>query len=806
MLISPISGLIPKITKKNIKSNYIYNNISFPDDILEQFPNNTKKKEKENPIRYNPYFKTFFFKRQKPKKRASKKNKSNSIKTIPNDNNNQYSTILDSKEWTNILEKHKMEISLKLTKKLFKKFNDKKSKSFSKHNLFTTTDFKTDCFEKINPLKKQNYNFNIIEIESGNQNFNATNAKNKNSNNNFLATLKVVSYEKLELLFNKKNKVNNLSTLNKRNSEKFVRNSFNKGNNFNKYFDTLVEKKNNKKSETIDKIKKKISNKKLSKIKSVSSLNINKEKNTRSNNKITFLPFKQKILPHKSLIIKKTNSLKNSFNEIKSIKLYTSNKLIEFPLYKKHPILKENYYYSLNKMYANQLKTYMSHRLNWKYTKSNYVNENININFSWHYYTNRIFFKKCVFDSNVPLKKLKMVNLFEKNYELGNKKYMFLNLINYCDKININVFEIVPFTIIINNTKENCEHYLTTFKEILNLINEKKFDNNNIHKYKKYREVFWFDKNYINLKNQIIYFNKNYLSNFNYWLIKPTDLYQGKFVKIFNKFEEISKYCKNMFRGIRSNSEESIEYSSSNNSSDSDIIEDKKTISKMHCANEIIIQKYLDNPLLYKNRKFDIRCYVLIDSNLNVFFCREGHLKASSESYNLINTDKFIHITNYSLQKKSENFEKYETGNEISYKDFQDFLCSKNISSKIFENIITQMKYLVEISVKSVGKKIMKTENVLCFEIFGYDFIIDNDFKVWILEINDNPGLAISSDVIAKLIPRMIDDAFRLTIDKVFDTKYSKECVGKNGEYKSRFRLSGYTDEENIFEFLCNIK
>ena len=88
----------------------------------------------------------------------------------------------------------------------------------------------------------------------------------------------------------------------------------------------------------------------------------------------------------------------------------------------------------------------------------------------------------------------------------------------------------------------------------------------------------------------------------------------------------------------------------------------KITFSKMYCSNEIIIQKYLDKPLLYYKRKFDIRCFVLVDSNLNIFFCKEGHLKGSSELYNVHNSNKFIHITNYSFQKKSSKFEKYEEG------------------------------------------------------------------------------------------------------------------------------------------------
>ena len=108
----------------------------------------------------------------------------------------------------------------------------------------------------------------------------------------------------------------------------------------------------------------------------------------------------------------------------------------------------------------------------------------------------------------------------------------------------------------------------------------------------------------------------------------------------------------------------------------------------MHCSNDIIIQKYLDYPLLYYNRKFDIRCFVLVDSNFNVYYCKEGHLKGSSEKYDLNNTNKFIHITNHSVQKKCNKFEKYEFGNEMSYNDFKKYLIKNNISLDEFDKLI----------------------------------------------------------------------------------------------------------------------
>lgn len=53
------------------------------------------------------------------------------------------------------------------------------------------------------------------------------------------------------------------------------------------------------------------------------------------------------------------------------------------------------------------------------------------------------------------------------------------------------------------------------------------------------------------------------------------------------------------------------------------------------------------------------------------------------------------------------------------------------------------------------------------FEIFGYDFIIDESFNVWIIEVNTNPCIEESSPILKVLLPRMLDDAFKLTIDQM---------------------------------------
>ena len=55
-----------------------------------------------------------------------------------------------------------------------------------------------------------------------------------------------------------------------------------------------------------------------------------------------------------------------------------------------------------------------------------------------------------------------------------------------------------------------------------------------------------------------------------------------------------------------------------------------------------------------------------------------------------------------------------------------------------------------------------------CFELFGYDFIIDEDFNLWLIEVNTNPCIEESSTILKIYLPRMINDMLKLSVDAFF--------------------------------------
>jgi hypothetical protein len=110
-----------------------------------------------------------------------------------------------------------------------------------------------------------------------------------------------------------------------------------------------------------------------------------------------------------------------------------------------------------------------------------------------------------------------------------------------------------------------------------------------------------------------------------------------------------------------------------------------------------VIQKYIERPLLFKGRKFDIRVWAVALSNQDYFFCNKGYVRTSSFDYSTDMADMYVHLTNNCLQMKDEkNFGKHEEGNVLSFKEFQEYIDYEfgEYSVNFEEDLLSRMKDL----------------------------------------------------------------------------------------------------------------
>lgn len=76
-------------------------------------------------------------------------------------------------------------------------------------------------------------------------------------------------------------------------------------------------------------------------------------------------------------------------------------------------------------------------------------------------------------------------------------------------------------------------------------------------------------------------------------------------------------------------------------------------------------------------------------------------------------------------------------------------------------DIVPKMKDLAMHSMRAVSRKVDPNRKTFSFEIYGYDFMIDEDMNPYMIEVNTNPCFELSSPYLARLIPAMVENALK---------------------------------------------
>ena len=261
-------------------------------------------------------------------------------------------------------------------------------------------------------------------------------------------------------------------------------------------------------------------------------------------------------------------------------------------------------------------------------------------------------------------------NHFAKNQSIGDKMNLFANLKKYCSRTGIKLFSMVPVTFVIDGV------YSSEFKAF-----EKAWD-----AHIRAAAPKKVEKNYDDIEN----FMENIAPELTigqlkgrYWIVKPAERSnRGRGIQVFNDFEKIREFITYNTRlpnyGPRGQKRTKV---------DGYELDNRK----------FVVQKYIENPLLYEGRKFDIRVFMLLtwfEGCAQVYWYNDGYVRTSSKKFEISNLDsRFVHLTNEAVQKKSAQFGRFESGNKITLEQLDEFVqAASEERVGFFEDLLPMMK------------------------------------------------------------------------------------------------------------------
>ncbi|EGV98615.1 Tubulin polyglutamylase TTLL7 [Cricetulus griseus] len=186
-------------------------------------------------------------------------------------------------------------------------------------------------------------------------------------------------------------------------------------------------------------------------------------------------------------------------------------------------------------------------------------------------------------------------------------------------------------------------------------------------------------------------------------------------------------------------------------------VQQEKITDLQNYQDHLIVQEYIEKPFLMEGYKFDLRIYILVTScdPLKIFLYHDGLVRMGTEKYIPPNdsnlTQLYMHLTNYSVNKHNERFERNETedkGSKRSIKWFTEFLHANqhdvskfwsDISELVVKTLIVAEPHVLHAYRMCRPGQPPGSESV-CFEVLGFDILLDRKLKPWLLEINRAPS------------------------------------------------------------------
>lgn len=203
-----------------------------------------------------------------------------------------------------------------------------------------------------------------------------------------------------------------------------------------------------------------------------------------------------------------------------------------------------------------------------------------------------------------------------------------------------------------------------------------------------------------------------------------------------------------------------------------------------------LVQKYIKNPLLVKERKVNLRLYLLIisyDGKNKAFLHQYGKCIYTAKPYDDETLDFENNITSFGLD--TNIYKNHPLTIDELFRYLQVFTDTELNFNQIKQLILTKIHHIMKYIMIAVDTELGKSTNLkkaYCGQLFGLDFILTNETNIWhpyLLEFNKGPDMTAKTVRDGKNKKEVIDDMFNLL------GLYSKETNGFEMVYPNSIML-----------------
>lgn len=221
----------------------------------------------------------------------------------------------------------------------------------------------------------------------------------------------------------------------------------------------------------------------------------------------------------------------------------------------------------------------------------------------------------------------------------------------------------------------------------------------------------------------------------NTWVIKPHARARGEGIWLSTKLEEITDWC-----------------------------------AKHKMSGSWICQKYLESPFLVDGRKNDIRQWVVVTSwnPLTIHFFTKSYIRLAADQFDLTEIKNNMgHVSNNNV---TEHHPDYDADDEhfcfaMSCEEYSGHMRKAFGFDAYTKKVVPAMQQIVIQSLSVFQECLCESTGLQCsFEMLGFDFMVDSNLNVWLIEINSSPSMKYATPVHRVLVPQVMRDMARVVL------------------------------------------